>query len=49
MIESVTISRKFPFRNKVNNNNNIPTNDKKIKHQLKGHGLNYSLKSFLQF
>lgn len=49
MIESVTKSRKFPFRNKVNNNNNIPTNDKKIKHQLKGHGLNYSLKSFFQF
>lgn len=48
MIESVTKSRKFPFRNKVNNNN-IPANDKKIKHQLKGHGLNYSLKSFLQF
>lgn len=50
MIESVTKSRKFPFRNKVNNNNNnIPANIKKIKHQLKGHGLNYSLKSFLQF
>lgn len=49
MIESVTKSRKFPFRNKVNNNSNIPANDKKIKHQLKGHGLNYSLKSFLQF
>lgn len=49
MIESVTKSRKFPFRNKVNYNSNIPTNDKKIKHQLKGHGLNYSLKSFLQF
>lgn len=49
MIESVTKSRKFPFRNKVNNNSNIPANDKKIKHQSEGHGLNHSLKSFLQF
>lgn len=37
MIESVTISRKFPFRNKVNNNNNnIPANDKNNQTSIKG-------------
>lgn len=36
MIESVTKSRKFPFRNKVNNNSNIPANDKKNQTSIKG-------------
>lgn len=50
MIESVTKSRKFPFETKLIIIIIIFRQMIKIiKHQLKGHGLNYSLKSFLQF